>query len=103
MLYNRGIVSKEKRMVRYKDIEELNYKFEHLQERLDDLRDDFEYLENYLTIKIPKTFDDRFKALENYLNIEYNKELKINIYTEKQNKILTHDQKMEMQAGEVEE
>ena len=57
-------------LARDKQILELREQVEHLQERLDELRDDFRILEKFTTNRICKNLDDRFKYLEDYLNIE---------------------------------
>ena len=72
-------------LVTNKRIEELEVQVEHLQEILDNLRDDFEYLENFTTKTLCAHIDDRFKELEDYLNIE---RVKDNTYYRSKSKLL---------------
>ena len=53
-----------------KQLKELEARVKHLQERLDELRDDFRILDKFTTNRLGKHLDDRFKYLEDYLNIE---------------------------------
>lgn len=57
-------------LTRDKRINELEAQVEHLQRRLDNLRDDFNYLEDFVRMKLGGHIDDRFQELEDYLNIE---------------------------------
>lgn len=67
-----------------KQIKELEAQVEHLQKRLDNLRDDFNYLEDFVKMKLTGHIDDRFAELEDYLNIE---RVKDNTYYRSKEKI----------------
>lgn len=54
----------------FKRVEESEAHIEHLQERVDTLRDNLRDLEDFVTKKLCSHIDDRFKELEDYLNIE---------------------------------
>ncbi len=57
-------------LVRDKQVKELEAHIEHLQERVDRLRDNLRDLEDFVTKKLTGRIDDRFKELEDYFNIE---------------------------------
>ena len=73
-------------LTRGKQIEELEAHIDHLQERLDNLRDDFNYLEDFVKNKLGGLVDDRLKAIEDYLAIEYVVEPKRGRYIKKEGK-----------------
>ena len=54
-----------------KQVKELEAQVEHLQERLDNLRDEFSYLEDFVKNRLGGLIDDRLKAIEDYFEIEY--------------------------------
>lgn len=67
-----------------KRVEELEAHLDHLQERFDNLRDDFSYMEDFIKIKLGGLIDDKLTAMEDYLNIDFVVEPKRNKYVKKQ-------------------
>lgn len=64
-------------LTRGKQIEELEAHIDHLQERVDNLRDDLRHLEDFI--------DERLRELEEYLDIEFVVEPERGKYIKKDN------------------
>lgn len=72
-------------LTRKKQIEELEAHIDHLQERVDNLRDDLRQLEDFFQHHVGDFIDERLRELEEYLDIEFVVEPERGKYIKKDN------------------